>query len=144
MNSEVDWKLMELMFSKWCDQRCKVQLINFHKAKHQVLDMVNNLKHWYRIGAEWVESCLARKNLKVLKETPLAVTWQYWWCVNLPRKSVESPTLEIIKTKIYTILGTLLKLTQLWAGDCVISRGFCLHQPYCGSYLPGSQILLLN
>lgn len=70
---------MELIFSKWCNQWYKVQLMNFHKAKCQVLHVEkNNRKYWHSMEAEQVKSSLAGKNFRVLMETPLAVARQCW------------------------------------------------------------------
>lgn len=50
-----------------------------------------------------------------------------------PRKAIESPSLEIFKTQLDTVLDSLLYMTRFWAeeSDSVISRGPTQHQPFC-------------
>ncbi|KAJ7413975.1 rna-directed dna polymerase from mobile element jockey-like [Willisornis vidua] len=49
------------------DQWTKANSVRFNKFKSQVLhlDHYNSMQH-YRLGAEWLESCLVEKHLEVL------------------------------------------------------------------------------
>ena len=50
--------------------------MRFNKAKCQVLRLGhhNPMKH-YRLGEEWLECCLAEKDLRVLVDSQLNMSW---------------------------------------------------------------------
>jgi len=66
-----------MMSFKCCDQQHKVQLVNFDKGKFKVLHIAsNNSRHWYRPGADQLESSLAEEELRVDMDNRLTIRQQ--------------------------------------------------------------------
>jgi len=59
------------------DRWAKANCMRFNKAKCQVLHCSHkNRMQWYRLGKEWLESCLAEKDLGVLVDSWLNMSQQ--------------------------------------------------------------------
>ncbi|KAJ7403141.1 rna-directed dna polymerase from mobile element jockey-like [Pitangus sulphuratus] len=69
-----------------------VSLMKFIKAKHTVQHMSwGNLKHKYMLGKEWIGSSLAEKDLEVLVDEKLNMTWQCALAAQKPTISWTTP-----------------------------------------------------
>jgi len=68
---------MPMLEGRDLDRTACASLMKFNKAKCKVLHLGHgNLKHKYRLGREWTESSPEVKDLGVLVDKKLSMTWQ--------------------------------------------------------------------
>lgn len=81
----------------------------------------NNPKQWHRLGEEWLESCPAKKDLRVLVSSQLNMTqqcaqWLWWDCTSStvwgPSLQEEFEFLEHVQKRATKLMKWLEKKTD--------------------------------